>query len=309
MDLTGAFLLHTAPGVRKVGPGRYEKICIQHDDERSWCASPRGSARSTAAMRAICGKGGFPDEAIEPMQRLGMVYFAIVGGAAALETTQIEEIEESPGGAHARVPVEVPRQGLRPPHGGNRRSRELAVSRRPGSRPPETGGHLCTPLTRTRSSTFPRAREAPRARPHARHGQGLEPPRDRGALRHRRRVRRHREARLGYELRHEQPREEGRALPFLLDAGRLRRNALRGRLRAREGRRFQALARALPLLASRSRMARSTFRGSRSSSSSPISPGTSSSSPRSARRTRRSTSPRICGCSGSARSSTRARGR
>ena len=45
-------------------------------------------------MRAICGKGGFPDEAIEPMERLGMVYFAIVGGAAALETTQIEEIEE-----------------------------------------------------------------------------------------------------------------------------------------------------------------------------------------------------------------------
>ena len=45
-------------------------------------------------VRAICGKGGFPDEAIEPMQRLGMVYFAIVGGAAALETTQIEEIEE-----------------------------------------------------------------------------------------------------------------------------------------------------------------------------------------------------------------------
>ncbi len=28
------------------------------------------------------------------MHRLGMVYFAIVGGAAALETTQIEEIEE-----------------------------------------------------------------------------------------------------------------------------------------------------------------------------------------------------------------------
>ena len=48
-------------------------------------------------VRAICGKGGFPDVAIEPMQRLGMVYFAIVGGAAALETTQIEEIEEVPG--------------------------------------------------------------------------------------------------------------------------------------------------------------------------------------------------------------------
>ena len=45
-------------------------------------------------VRAICGKGGFPDDAIEPMRKLGMVYFAIVGGAAALETTQIEEIEE-----------------------------------------------------------------------------------------------------------------------------------------------------------------------------------------------------------------------
>ena len=45
-------------------------------------------------VRAICGKGGFPDEAIEPHAQLGMVYFAIVGGAAALETTQIEEIEE-----------------------------------------------------------------------------------------------------------------------------------------------------------------------------------------------------------------------
>src|SRR4029078_10850201 len=28
MDLAGAFLLHTAPNVRKLGPGRYEKICI-----------------------------------------------------------------------------------------------------------------------------------------------------------------------------------------------------------------------------------------------------------------------------------------
>ena len=45
-------------------------------------------------VRAICGKGGFPDDAIEPMRTHGMVYFAIVGGAAALETTQIEEIEE-----------------------------------------------------------------------------------------------------------------------------------------------------------------------------------------------------------------------
>ena len=28
MDLSGAFLLHTAPGVRKLGPGRYEPVSI-----------------------------------------------------------------------------------------------------------------------------------------------------------------------------------------------------------------------------------------------------------------------------------------
>src|SRR5919197_997184 len=45
-------------------------------------------------VRAVGGKGGFQHEEPEPMRRHGMVYFAIVGGAAALETTQIEEIEE-----------------------------------------------------------------------------------------------------------------------------------------------------------------------------------------------------------------------
>jgi L(+)-tartrate dehydratase beta subunit len=128
MDLTGAFLLHTAPGVRKVGEGdargadnqelgaspaapsettgraakrqnpaistnRYEKVCIGTTTSARMVrfTEPLGARYG---VRAICGKGGFPDEAIEPMRRHGMVYFAIVGGAAALETTQIEEIEE-----------------------------------------------------------------------------------------------------------------------------------------------------------------------------------------------------------------------
>ena len=93
MDLSGAFLLHTAPGVRKLGPGRYEKVCIGTTTSARMVRFTEGLG-SQYGVRAICGKGGFPDEAIEPMQRLGMVYFAIVGGAAALETTQIEEIEE-----------------------------------------------------------------------------------------------------------------------------------------------------------------------------------------------------------------------
>jgi L(+)-tartrate dehydratase beta subunit len=128
MDLRGAFLLHTAPGVRKLDEGdardadsqelraspavpsemtgrpvaktnpaistaKYEPVCIGTTTSARMVrfTEPLGSQYG---VRAICGKGGFPDVAIEPMQRLGMVYFAIVGGAAALETTQIEEIEE-----------------------------------------------------------------------------------------------------------------------------------------------------------------------------------------------------------------------
>lgn len=93
IDLSGALLLHTAPNVRKLGEGRYEKICIGTTTSARMVrfTEPLGEQ---FGVRAICGKGGLPDEAIEPMQRLGMVYLAIVGGAAALETTQIEEIEE-----------------------------------------------------------------------------------------------------------------------------------------------------------------------------------------------------------------------
>src|SRR2546422_9404514 len=93
MDLSGAFLLHTAPGVRKLGPGKYEKICIGTTTSARMVRFTEGLG-AQYGVRAICGKGGLPDEAIEPMQRLGMVYFAIVGGAAALETTEIEEIGE-----------------------------------------------------------------------------------------------------------------------------------------------------------------------------------------------------------------------
>jgi len=93
MDLAGAFLLHTAPGVRKLADGRYEKVCIGTTTSARMVRFTEPLGRDFG-VRAICGKGGLPDEAIEPMRTYGMVYFAIVGGAAALETTQIEEIEE-----------------------------------------------------------------------------------------------------------------------------------------------------------------------------------------------------------------------
>ncbi len=93
LDLTGAFLLHTAPNVRKRDDGGYDPLCVGTTTSARMVhfTEPLGAKYG---VRAICGKGGFPDEAIEPMQTLGMIYFAIVGGAAALETTQIEEIEE-----------------------------------------------------------------------------------------------------------------------------------------------------------------------------------------------------------------------
>ena len=92
MDLSGAFLLHTAPNVRKIDDGRYEPLCIGTTTSARMVRFTEPLGRDYG-VRAIAGKGGLPDEAIEPMRRYGMVYFAIVGGAAALETTQIEEIE------------------------------------------------------------------------------------------------------------------------------------------------------------------------------------------------------------------------
>ena len=93
LDLNGAFLLHTAPNVRKLGPGVYEPMCVGTTTSARMVRFTEPLGRDYG-VRAIAGKGGLPDEAIEPMAKYGMVYFALVGGAAALETTQIEEIEE-----------------------------------------------------------------------------------------------------------------------------------------------------------------------------------------------------------------------
>jgi L(+)-tartrate dehydratase beta subunit len=93
LDLSGAFLLHTAPNVRKRDDGGYDPMCIGTTTSARMVRFTEGLGRDYG-VRAVAGKGGLPDEAIEPMREHGMVYFAIVGGAAALETTQIEEIEE-----------------------------------------------------------------------------------------------------------------------------------------------------------------------------------------------------------------------
>ncbi|MEK7409173.1 MAG: FumA C-terminus/TtdB family hydratase beta subunit [Acidobacteriota bacterium] len=91
VSLAGAPCIHTAPSLRKAGD-KWEKICV-------------GATTSTRmerftpdligkyGVRAIIGKGGLHQGSLEAMRKYGAVYLAIVGGAAALETQQIEAVE------------------------------------------------------------------------------------------------------------------------------------------------------------------------------------------------------------------------
>lgn len=92
-DLTGAACIHTAPGVRKKADGRYEKLSIGTTTSTRMDRFVPG-LMSQYGVRAVIGKGGLLSGSVEAMQQIGGVYLAIVGGAAALETQQIEEILE-----------------------------------------------------------------------------------------------------------------------------------------------------------------------------------------------------------------------
>ncbi len=91
LDLTGAALLHTAPGVRKLAEGRYEKVCIGTTTSLRMNRFTQGLLRDHG-VRAIIGKAGLLPDSIHFLREFGGCYLAITGGAAALETTQIEEI-------------------------------------------------------------------------------------------------------------------------------------------------------------------------------------------------------------------------
>jgi L(+)-tartrate dehydratase beta subunit len=93
MPLDGAALLHTAPNVRKLANGRYEPFSIGTTTSARMSRFTEPLIRDHGA-RAIMGKGGLLPEALEPLREHGGVYLAIVGGAAALQTTQIAEIEQ-----------------------------------------------------------------------------------------------------------------------------------------------------------------------------------------------------------------------
>ncbi len=97
-DLRGHAVIHTAPNVRKVEksaahPAGYAPICIgtTTSDRMERFTGP---LMSQYGVRVIIGKGGMREGSIAAFEQFGGAYLAIIGGAAALETTWIEQIED-----------------------------------------------------------------------------------------------------------------------------------------------------------------------------------------------------------------------
>lgn len=91
VSLEGMPCIHTAPSLKKVG-GTWEKICVgTTTSTRMERFSP--DLIGQYGVKAIIGKGGLYGGSLKAMQEHAAVYLAIVGGSAALETRQIQEVE------------------------------------------------------------------------------------------------------------------------------------------------------------------------------------------------------------------------
>ena len=79
-------------------------------------------------VRLVIGKGGLRDDSLQAFSELGGAYLAIIGGAAALETTWVEAIEDVDlDDLHPGIAVEIPRARLRPAGGGDGQPRRQPV--------------------------------------------------------------------------------------------------------------------------------------------------------------------------------------
>ena len=97
-DLKGHAVVHTAPNVRKVDPRPgnscpYEPLCIGTTTSMRMERFTRPLMQRDG-VRLIIGKGGMGQATLDAFRDLGGAYLAVVGGAAALETTWIEAIED-----------------------------------------------------------------------------------------------------------------------------------------------------------------------------------------------------------------------
>jgi L(+)-tartrate dehydratase beta subunit len=97
-DLRGHAVVHTAPNVKWVGetaaaPTGYEPVCVGTTTSARMERFTR-PLMERYGVRIIIGKGGLGPASQQAFADLGGVYLAIIGGAAALETTWIEAIED-----------------------------------------------------------------------------------------------------------------------------------------------------------------------------------------------------------------------
>jgi L(+)-tartrate dehydratase beta subunit len=97
-DLNGHAVIHTAPNVKWVGesqahPSGYAPICIGTTTSARMERFTR-PLMEQYGVRIVIGKGGLFAASQSAFSDLGGVYLAIIGGAAALETTWVEQIEE-----------------------------------------------------------------------------------------------------------------------------------------------------------------------------------------------------------------------
>jgi L(+)-tartrate dehydratase beta subunit len=92
VSLDGMPCIHTAPSLKKIGD-KWEKICVgTTTSTRMDRFTPDLIAKY--GVKAIIGKGGLYEGSLKAMQAHGAVYLAIVGGSAALETLQIQAVED-----------------------------------------------------------------------------------------------------------------------------------------------------------------------------------------------------------------------
>lgn len=92
VSLAGMPCIHTAPSLKKIGD-EWEKICIGTTTSTRMDRFSPGLI-GKYGVKAIIGKGGLYEGSLKAMQEHAAVYLAIVGGSAALETKQVEEVEE-----------------------------------------------------------------------------------------------------------------------------------------------------------------------------------------------------------------------
>jgi L(+)-tartrate dehydratase beta subunit len=98
LDLKGHAVVHTAPNVKAVepsaeNPAKYAPVCVGTTTSMRMERFTR-PLMEREGVRLIIGKGGMGPATLSAFGDLGGAYLAVVGGAAALQTTWIEAIED-----------------------------------------------------------------------------------------------------------------------------------------------------------------------------------------------------------------------